>query len=118
MSCNCQCSQYAPPQYQAGCTDCVGKCHEVVDTYADASYYHSAFVTVRDENSTYHVDEAGNPLLLSRNPLYSDTYVPHVGDYKSTIIYNFAVGEAYVFNPAGDYRTMPLIGHSGGGSSS
>lgn len=113
---DCDCNNYTPPSYQGGCQGCANKCHEVVDTYADVSYYHNAYVTVRDENAVYHVDEAGNILCVNRNPLWSETYVPTVGDYKSTVIYNFAANEGYVFDPAGNYRVIPLIGDAGSSS--
>lgn len=114
---SCDCNNYTPPNYPAGCQGCGNKCHEVVDTYSEVSYYHNAFVTVRDENATYHVDETGDPIAVSRNPIFNNDYTPTVGDYKNCIVYNFTAGEAYVFDPSGDYRIMPLIETAGSSSS-
>ena len=113
MSCNC--NNYTQPK--TPCGDCANKCHEVVDTYSEVSYYHNAFVTVRDENATYHVDNTGNPIAVSRNPIYSNTYTPTTGDYKQTVVYNFDANEGYLFDPAGNYRIIPLIEIAGGSSS-
>jgi len=114
----CDCDNYTPPKTSpdGGCVGCGHKCHEVVDTFAETHQYRNAFVTVRDENATYHVDEVGNSIAVSRNPIYSDTYTPAVGDYKNTVVYNFAQEEGYVFDPVGNYMIIPLI-QPGGGSS-
>lgn len=115
---DCNCNDYRPPKTspKGGCVGCSNKCHEVVDTFSQVSFYRNAFVTVRDENATYHVDEVGNAIAVSRNPIYNEDYEPTAGDYKNTVVYNFAEGEAYVFDPAGNYMIMPLI--SGGDVSS
>lgn len=115
---DCSCNDYHPPKVRpdGGCVGCSNKCHEVVDTYAEIDKYRNAFITVRDENATYHVDEVGNAIAVSRNPIYNDEYTPQVGDYKNVTVYNFAEEEAYVFDPAGNYMIIPLI-QPGGGSS-
>lgn len=115
---SCSCNDYTPPKVSpdGGCVGCGNKCHEVVDTYSQIIHYRNAFVTVRDENATYHIDEVGNAIAVSRNPIFNNSYEPTVGEYKNTIVYNFSEGEGYVFDPAGNYMIIPLI--SGGSSSS
>lgn len=85
---------------------------------SEVSYYRNAFVTVTNENATYHVDETGNVIAVSRNPLFLDTYSPTVGDYKNAIIYNFVANEAYIFNPLGDFRIIALFDTGGNSGSS
>lgn len=108
---DCNCSDYSPPQTSpdGGCVGCGHKCHEVVDTFSQVSVYRNAFVTVRDENATYHVDEVGNSIAVSRNPIFNNDYEPTPGDYKNTTVYNFTEEEAYIFDPAGNYRTIELL---------
>lgn len=89
--------------------------HEVVDDISEVSYFRNAYVTVTNENATYHVDGLGNPVAVSRNPIFSDTYTPQPGDYKMTTVYNFSVGEAYIFDESGNFMISYLYG-SGGSS--
>lgn len=84
---------------------------------SEVSFYRNAFVTVLNENATYHVDEAGNVIAVSRNPLFSDTYTPQHGDYKNVIVYNFTQNEAYIFNPLGQYKIIALFDGASAGSS-
>jgi len=91
-----------------GCTGCGNKCHEVVDTYADVQEFRNAFVTVRDENAVYHVDEVGNPVAVSRSAIFKNNYTPVAGDYKQNVVYDFANDVFYVFDPSGDYKTGTL----------
>ncbi len=110
MSCNtCSDKTYNP------CQPCYERSHEVVDTASEVSTFRDAYVTVLDENATYHIDGRGNAISISRNPIFSDTYSPHTGDYKMNTVYNFIVNEAYVFDGDGNYRTILL--YSDGGSS-
>lgn len=90
--------------------------HEVVDDISEVSYFRNAYVTVTNENAVYHVDGLGNPVAVSRNPLFSNTYSPQVGDYKMTTVYNFSIGEAYIFDGDGNYMIMYI--YSDGSSSS
>lgn len=98
-----------PPVPNEGCTGCGNKCHEVVDTYADVQEHRNAFVTVRDENAVYHVDEAGNPVSVSRSAIFKDDYTPIEGDYKQNIVYDFSQNKFYVFNPSGEYKQGTLV---------
>ena len=107
MSCK-DCSKDPVPCDGEGCTGCGNKCHEVVDTYADVQDFRNAFVTVRDENAVYHVDEIGNPVAVSRNPVFKNNYTPAVGDYKQTVVYDFTNNHFYVYDPTGQYKTGTL----------
>jgi hypothetical protein len=104
----CQDCNSAPTPCEDGCTGCGNKCHEVVDTYADVQEFHNAFVTVRDENAVYHVDNVGNPVAVSRSAIYKDNYTPVVGDYKQNVVYDFATNHFYVYDPDGAYKTGTL----------
>lgn len=107
MACNQNCNS-TPQPCTSGCTDCANKCHEVVDTYADAQGFRNAFVTVRDENAVYHVDEVGNPVAVSRSAIYKNNHSPVVGAYKQNVVYDFAQNKFYVYDPAGAYKTGTL----------
>lgn len=108
---DCNCPTYKPPKTTPcnGCVGCGNKCHEVVETLAEVSSYRNAFVTVLEENATYHVDEVGNIIAVSRNPIYNNDYVPTIGDYKSATVFNFSIKEGYVFDPDGNYLILPLL---------
>jgi hypothetical protein len=90
------------------CTGCGNKCHEVVDTYAEVQEFRNAFVTVRDENAVYHVDDIGNPVAVSRSAIFKNSYTPVVGDYKQNVVYDFVNEVFYVFDPSGQYKTGTL----------
>jgi hypothetical protein len=102
---SCQNCNTDPVPCNSGCTGCGNKCHEVVDSYADVQEFRNAFVTVRDENAVYHVDEVGNPVAVSRSPIYKDHFVATVGAYKQNIVWDFAEGKFYVYDPDGAYKT-------------
>lgn len=108
MACNNDCDSDPTPCTGDGCTGCGNKCHEVVDTYADIQNFRNAFVTVRDENAVYHVDEVGNPVAVSRSAIFKDNYTPVEGDYKQNIVYDFPNNKAYIFNPSGEYKEITL----------
>ena len=91
-----------------GCTGCGNKCHEVVDSYSDLSGLRNAFVTVRDENAVYHLDEVGNPIAVSRSAIFKQGFTPTVGAYKQNTVYDFASNIAYVYAPDGQYKTITL----------
>lgn len=107
MSCQEDCNT-TPVPCTSGCTGCGNKCHEVVDTYAEVQDFRNAFVTVRDENAVYHVDEVGNPVAVSRSAIFKDNYTPVLGDYKQNIVYDFANNVFYVFGPTGTYKEGTL----------
>lgn len=109
---NCNCNNQSQ-----GCQGCSYRCHEVVETAADVSVFRNAFVTVREENAVYHVDNLGNTISVSRNPVFNDEYIPEAGDFKMTTVYNFVANEAYVFNQDGDYRIVALFSPGGESSS-
>jgi len=105
------CPQPAPqPSCQKPkCGSCKSNCnipHLVVDTVAELTGICGAFVTVRDENAVYHIDSNGNPVAVSRNPIFLDNHVPSIGLYKSTVVYDFAANKQYVYNYAGDFREV------------
>lgn len=108
QDCNNDCSKQPVPYSSEGCVGCGKKCHEVVDTYADVQEYRNAFVTVRDENAVYHVDEIGNPVAVSRSFIFKTDYVPSVGDYKQNVVYDLVNNVFYVYDPAGNYKTGTL----------
>lgn len=99
-----------------GCKNCsneypdeppVIKNHKIVDTLEEVDYFRNAFVTVREENATYHTDSAGNAICVSRNPLFvSPEYVPTAGDYKRTVVYS--TYGFYVFDADGNFTTGSL----------
>lgn len=106
---NCtDCTQTPVPFDGVGCEGCGKKCHEVVDTYAEVQEYRNAFVTVRDENAVYHVDELGNPVAVSRSAIFKNNFTPTVGAYKQNVVYDFQSNVFYVYNPAGEYKTGTL----------
>lgn len=105
---SCQDCNNPPVPCTDGCTGCGNKCHEVVDTYADVQEFRNAFVTVRDENAVYHVDEVGNPVAVSRSAIFKNNYIPEVGAYKQNVVYDFANDVFYVYDPNGNYRTGNL----------
>lgn len=110
MACNCNNTDSTDKTTPCnGCVGCSQKCHEVVDTFAEVDQFRNAFVTVREENATYHVDEVGNAIAVSRNPVFDNEYIPTAGDYKNVIVYNFTAEEGYVFNPSGAYMIIPLL---------
>lgn len=94
-----------------GCVGCSQKCHEVVDTFPEADIFRNAFVTVRDENAVYHVDDVGNVIAISRSPLYIDDFDPDGVDsnYKLLTVYDFANDAFYVYDAVGDYKTGSLL---------
>lgn len=79
-----------------------------MDTYADVQAFRNAFVTVRDENAVYHVDERGNPVAISRSAIFKTNYTPAAGAYKQNVVYDFANNLFYIFDPAGNYKTGVL----------
>lgn len=114
MSCNC-----TPPSNTNscnGCTSCSERCHVVVTDISEVTSFRNAFVTVTNENATYHVDDIGNVIAVSRNPIFNDDYIPEAGDYKNTTVYNFLAEEAYIFNNDGDYMIIFLTSSDGSSS--
>lgn len=105
MSCNCPTSHIFPDDNTTcdGCSSCSQKCHEIVDTLAEVSQFRNAYVTVRDENAVYHVDEVGNAVCVGRQILYIANYTPVTGAYKSTVVYDTVNGIIYIFDPDGNY---------------
>ena len=85
-----------------------GYVHQVVETYADVADFRNAFVTVRDENAVYHVDEVGNPVSVSRSPIFIENYEPTVGAWRQNLVYDFIANKAYVFAPDGTFREIEL----------
>jgi hypothetical protein len=103
----------------AGNVRCIHKSHEVVDNFPEADVFRDAYVTVRAENATYHVDNVGNVVNVSRSPLYIDDFNPddigtHV-PYKKVWIFDIANKLAYVYDPDGQYVTVNLYQAAGGG---
>lgn len=105
----CNCSQPKNTNPCRGCVNCSERCHVVVTSRSEVSEFRNAFVTVQDENATYHVDDVGNVIAVSRNPIFDNDYQPTAGDWKNTVVYNFLAEEGYVFNNDGDYMIIPLI---------
>lgn len=92
-----------------GCTECAKKCHEVVDSYDEVQEFRNAFVTVRDENAVYHVDDIGNPVAVSRSAIFKANYTPVTGDYKQNVVYDFQNDAFYVYDPSGNFKTGTLL---------
>ena len=99
------------------CTDCdtnypddppVIKNHQVVDTFEEVEDFRNAFVTVRNENATYHTDSAGNAICVSRNPLFIENFTPVVGAFKQLVVYDFPADKLYIFDQDGNYKTGNL----------
>lgn len=109
MACNTCSTSNNDIQQNCGCNEYVyRKSHEVVDRVDEVNRFRNTFVTVRNENATYHVDEVGNTISISRNPIFSDDYVPNVGDYVMATVYNFAANQFYIFDANGNYKTGTL----------
>lgn len=115
MACqNCNCSSTTSnctdcnKQLLTGCNECGKRTHEVVDTYAEVQEFRNVYVTVRDENAVYHVDETGNPVAVSRSFVFKTNYTPVVGDYKQNIVFDMLNNVFYVYDPAGNYKTGNL----------
>lgn len=104
---SCSCNSTLVPN--AGCVASGNKCHEVVDTYAEVQQFRNAFVTVREEVATYHVDEIGNPIAVSRSAVFEDNFTPVAGAYKQNVVYDFLNSKFYVFGPDGDYKEGSLV---------
>lgn len=107
--CNCDTTDHTHRRSCSNYPSAGNQGHFVVETYAEVQSFHNAFVTVRDENAVYHVDEAGNPVSVSRSPIFKDNYVAVAGDYKQNTVYDFATNSAYIFNPAGAFKKVTLI---------
>lgn len=107
MSCNTCGTNYTDQITTCACYQ-YERSHVVVDRVDQVSRFRNKFVTVRNENATYHVDEVGNTIAISRNPIFSDDYVPNVGDYAMVTVYNFAANEFYIFNADGEFKTGVL----------
>lgn len=90
------------------CTDCGVRKHTVVDTYAEVQEFRNMYVTVRDENAVYHVDEIGNPVAVSRSFIFKTDYTPSEGEYKQNIVFDLVNDAFYVYDPAGQYKTGVL----------
>lgn len=99
------------------CKDCstnypdeppVIKNHKIVDTFEEVGQFRNAFVTVREENATYHTDSVGNALAISRNPIFINDFTPEVGTYKNNIVYDVASGSFYAYDFDGNYKTGTL----------
>jgi len=108
QDCNQDCNTQPVPCDGEGCVGCANKCHEVVDTYADVQEFRNAFVTVRNENAVYHVDEIGNPVAVSRSAIFKDDFTPTPGAYKQNVVYDFLNNKFYVYDPSGNYKTGNL----------
>ena len=83
--------------------------HEVVDTYANIDDFRNAYVTVRDENAVYHVDEVGNPVAVSRSAIFVNNFVALTGSYKQNVVYDFTTGFGYVYDMNGNFKKVSLI---------
>lgn len=93
--------------------------HQVIETrYEDGKdllrKYPGSYVTVRDENTVYHVSKPGlnclpNAVPVSSMPIFRDNYdLAHDRRYKMNTVYDFLNNKAYVFDHMGDVRVIAL----------
>jgi len=93
-------------------TDCCRSsakiCHHTVETAADLAGYTNAFVYVRDECTTYHIDDNGNQLAVSKVPKFEDNFNAVQGAYFGVQVFDFANCIAYVYDYNGDVKQWSL----------
>lgn len=76
--------------------------------------YPGYYVTVRNENATYHVGRAGkncapNAVVVARTPIFRDGYDPAImPKYRMNTVYDFLNDRAFIFDNNMDYRTITL----------
>ena len=118
MSCPCSSSPNLPqpcPQPDSDCGSCqpckstAKICHFVVETLEEARRYKNSYVVVTGENNAvYHIGEDGNPLTVNR-PMVFEAHVPAVNTYKSTLVFDFVGGKAYVYDPTGNFKQWSIV---------
>lgn len=70
----------------------------------------NAFVYVVNINSTFFISSCYEPTLIFAGPVFIDNYSPQGNPLglRAQTCYDFANNKAYVFNNAGEYRTINL----------
>ena len=72
------------------------------------------YVSVRDENATYHVSHPGfnclpNALVVARTSIYRDNYDPEtMARFRNNFVFDFLNNKAFVFDNNADYRVWDL----------
>lgn len=70
----------------------------------------NAFVYVQNINTTFFLNDCHEVVLINSGNVYIDNYDP-IGNalsLRGQTCYDFANNKAYVFNNAGEYRTLTL----------
>lgn len=72
----------------------------------------NCYAYVSSINSTFFVDSCRHITIIYSGPVYINNYDPTQNplDLRDKVCYDFANNVAYIFNPAGDYRTITLEG--------
>ena len=75
--------------------------------------YRDAFVYVRDELKTYHIDCNGNPMPVFSEALFLNGYDPEAKRLKGAIVYDFEMNKAFVYDNNREFRMIKLVEDGG-----
>lgn len=87
-------------------------CSFTVKNKSEVRNYFNALVYCLEDNTSYWVDNDGNAIITYRLPIYENDWNPETETTAMNTVYDFKNNIAYVYNPAGEYRTFKLEGGS------
>lgn len=88
-------------------------CSFVVKKVKDVRHYFNSLVYCEEDNTTYWVDNEGNPFATYRQPNFKDNFDPTKQSYPMSEVFDLANGKLYVYDKAGKYHEIGLVGPKG-----
>lgn len=92
-----------------GCQSNVQICSFTVKETKEVRKYRNSLVYSEEDNTIYWVDNEGVPVITYRQPVFKDDFDPTNSNLVMNTAYDFKNNKAYVFDPAGEYRTFTLV---------
>nr|DAX59237.1 MAG TPA: collagen alpha 1(VIII) chain protein [Caudoviricetes sp.] len=88
-------------------------CSFVVKKVKDVRHYFNSLVYCEEDNTTYWVDNEGNPFATYRQPNFKDNFDPTKQSYPMSEVFDLANGKLYVYDKAGKYYEIGIVGPQG-----
>lgn len=85
--------------------------HVVAATLSEARAFPNHFVFVEETQNWVHVDSYGGAAIMSNPFVFLNNFDPisKEGIFKNTVVFDFAKGKQYIYNPAGQYATSTIV---------
>jgi len=85
--------------------------HVVAATLSEARAFPNHYVFVEETQNWVHIDSYGGTAILSNPFIFLNNFDPlcKEGIFKNMVVYDFAKGKQYIFNPAGQYAVSTIV---------